>query len=541
MTDAAGTEIPAKNPRSRLPATLLFALLVGILVYAFRDGLHWAATDDWPSDEYNHCYLIPFISLFLLATRARDLGAVAWEGSVAGLWILGLSFVLLVLGEFSAIYTISQVGFVIGVNGAALAVFGRPFYRIAWPALVYLIFLVPLPDFLQVKLSAELQLISSSLGVGVVRLFGLPVYLEGNVIDLGAFQLAVAEACSGLRYLFPLMSFGFLCAVLYQAPLWQRVVVFLSSIPITVLMNSLRIGIIGILVNDFGIEQAQGFVHDFEGWVVFMVCVGILFFEMFILARLSGRRLLKSLRMDTPPLPELLRILGSQPVHRLALAGAGLVVAGGLLSAGLDKREDLVPRRGQLATFPLRIGPWTGTEIYVEPLILEGVKADDTLLANYDRGAADPEPVILWIAYYSSQRSGRAVHSPKVCLPGGGWEIQSFEERQLEGVAPGGPPLPVNRVIIGLGEERQLVYYWFAQRGRTLTNEYLVKWYIFWDALTRNRTDGALVRLTTPVDEGASGVAAADKRLLDFVSDVDPTLAYFIPQHDAELLQAKAD
>ena len=70
-----------------------------------------------------------------------------------------------------------------------------------------------------------------------------------------------------------------------------------------------------------------------------------------------------------------------------------------------------------------------------------------------------------------------------------------------------GQPLPVNRVIIGLGDDRQLVYYWFAQRGRMLTNEYLVKWYIFWDALTRNRTDGALVRLTTFVDESDSGIA----------------------------------
>ena len=240
---------------------------MAILIYAFRDGLHWAAFGDWQRDEYNHCYLIPFISLFLLATRMRELAAVPWEGSKAGLWVLGVAFVLLVLGEFSAIYTISQVGFVTGVIGAAIAVFGMPFFRIAWPALVYLYFMVPLPDFLEVQLSAGMQLVSSQLGVAVVRMFGMPVYLEGNVIDLGTYQLAVAEACSGLRYLFPLMSFGFLCAVLFQAPLWQRAVVFLSSIPITLLMNSLRIGVIGILVNNYGIEQAEGFLHDFEGWV----------------------------------------------------------------------------------------------------------------------------------------------------------------------------------------------------------------------------------------------------------------------------------
>jgi exosortase D (VPLPA-CTERM-specific) len=413
-----------------------------------------------------------------------------------------------------------------------------PFFRIAWPALVYLFFMVPLPDFLQVQLTADLQLISSRLGVAFVRLFG-PVYLEGNVIDLGTYKLAVAEACSGLRYLFPLMSFGFLCAVLYQAPLWQRAVVFLSSIPITVLMNSLRIGIIGVLVNEAGIEQAEGFMHDFEGWVVFMVCVGILFLEMFLLARLSGRPFLKSLRMDTPPVAEMLRILRAQPAHRMALVAAAVVVAGAAVSAGLEKRQDLMPRRGELATFPLHIGEWVGLEQYVEPLLLETLKADDTLAVAYQRDG-ERIPVGMWIAYYSSQRSGRAVHSPKVCLPGGGWEIQSFEEKSLAGITPDGRSLPVNRVIIQLGDSRQLVYYWFSQRGRNLTNEYMVKWYIFWDALTRNRTDGALVRLITYIDERQGGLDAAEKRLQDFVRVIDPKLSYFIPQHDAELLQARA-
>ncbi len=538
MTDAAVREaLPNKNV-SRVPPAVLFAILVAILVYAFYDGLYWARIHNWQTDEYNHCYLIPPIALFLLATRMRDLAAVPWEGSSVGLWILGITLLLLVLGEFSAIYTISQIGFVTGVIGAAIAVFGMPFFRIAWPAFVYLYFMVPLPDFVQVQLSAGMQLVSSQLGVAMVRLFGMPVFLEGNVIDLGTYKLAVAEACSGLRYLFPLMSFGFLCAVLFQAPLWQRAIVFLASIPITLLMNSLRIGVIGILVNMYGIEQAEGFLHDFEGWAVFMVCVGILFLLMFVLSRLSGRRLLKSLRMDTPPLREMAQILGSHSLHRVAIVAAVVVVAGGVLSASMVKRQDLVPRHGPLATFPLRMADWVGAEQFVEPLVLDSLKADDTLAVAYQR-PTDEGPVGLWIAYYSSQRSGRSVHSPKTCLPGGGWQIESFEEKRLDGITMDGSPLPVNRVIIGLGNERQLVYYWFAQRGRTLTNEYVVKWYIFWDALTRNRTDGALVRLTTYVDDARGGVEAADRRLQDFTRALDPKLAYFLPQREAELLQAR--
>ena len=111
--------------------------------------------------------------------------------------------------------------------------------------------MIPLPSFLYFNLSQELQLISSMIGVAVIRLFDISVYLEGNVIDLGVYQLQVVEACSGLRYLFPLMSFGFLISYIYRGPVWQKIVIFLSTIPITVVMNSFRIGVIGCVSRVF--------------------------------------------------------------------------------------------------------------------------------------------------------------------------------------------------------------------------------------------------------------------------------------------------
>lgn len=539
MSDAPSAETAGAHGKARLPVVLLLVAIVGVLVYAFRNGLAWAVTDDWVTDEYNHCYLIPFISLFLMAIRTRDLEAVPWSGSWSGLALIAVGFVLLVLGEMSSIFTVSQYGFVVAVWGAFLAVLGWPAVRIIWPALVYLLFMVPIPDFLQVKLTADLQLWSSRLGVLVIRAAGIPVYLEGNIIDLGTYKLAVAEACSGLRYLFPLMSFGFLCAVLYQGPLWQRSVVFLSTIPITLFMNSLRIGVIGILVNNWGTEQAEGFLHYFEGWVVFMLCVAILFVLMYVMAHLRGRRLLKSLRMDTPGAGEIGAVLMSRPLHQIAAVAAVAVLAGTLGAATIHGREEKIPQHGNLKTFPLLVGEWRGTEQPVEDIVLDELKADDTLLVTFGR-SGDRVPVSMWIAYYSSQRSGRAVHSPASCLPGGGWLIESARPEILQGVRANGEPQPVNRVVMSQGQAKALVYYWFAQRGRMLTNEYLVKWYIFWDGLTRNRTDGALVRLTTGVDDANGGVEAADARLQDFLREADPKLAYFLPQHDAVMRVAEA-
>ena len=178
----------------------------------------------------------------------------------------------------------------LAVGGVVLAFLGWRGTAVVWAPLVFLVFMIPLPDFLQIKLSAQMQLISSVLGVALIRLMDISVFLEGNLIDLGAYKLQVAEACSGLRYLFPLMSFGFLIAYLYNAPVWRRAVVFLSTIPITILMNSFRVGVIGILVEYYGVEMAEGFLHDFEGWVVFMLCCATLFLEIWGLDRLTSNR-----------------------------------------------------------------------------------------------------------------------------------------------------------------------------------------------------------------------------------------------------------
>jgi EpsI family protein len=154
---------------------------------------------------------------------------------------------------------------------------------------------------------------------------------------------------------------------------------------------------------------------------------------------------------------------------------------------------------------------------------LNQLKVDDYLLADFHH-AADP-PVDLWVAYYGSQRKGRSSHSPESCLPGNGWEFVSAGTRRL---GSPGAALMVNRAVIAHGADRELMYYWFQQRGRVLTNEYVVKWYILWDALTRNRTDGALVRLIAPIPPGETE-AAADRDLSEFAGMLARDLPRYVP------------
>ena len=188
--------------------------------------------------------------------------------------------------EMSAIPILSQVGFVVALVGLTLSLGGYSLFRAAIVPILFLLFAIPMPDFIDSAISLQLQLVSSQLGAFFIRLAGIPVYLDGNVIDLGYYQVQVVEACSGLRYIYPLLSLSFLAAYFFKAPLWQRAMVFFSVVPIAIVMNSIRIGLVGVTVNYWGTQAADGVLHLFEGWFVFLICACILALEIYLLARI---------------------------------------------------------------------------------------------------------------------------------------------------------------------------------------------------------------------------------------------------------------
>ena len=498
-----------------------------MLVFAFWNSIADMVHRWNVKEEYGYGYMIPVITAFLIWQRRPQLAATEFRPSWLGVLVVAIGGGLFFLGEVATTYTLSQYALVIVIMGSALALMGWAAFRVVVGPLSLLFFMVPLPPFIFNTLSTKLQLISSSLGVAVIRAFDISVYLEGNVIDLGSYKLQVVEACSGLRYLFPLMSLSYVAAYLYKVEFWKRTVVFLSSIPITVLMNSFRIGVIGVLVEYSGPEQAEGFLHDFEGWVIFMACMGILFLEMALLSRIGTRRRLSEVfGIEWPdPLPETgarYRSLG-----RVHVGLIGLVVVIALSALYVRNSPEIHPERQvAFAEFPLRISGWRGESESLEQIYLRSLKLDDYLLNNYV--GPDGRAINLYAAWYASQHAGSAAHSPRACIPGGGWLIKSLRQIELPGMVFHGYPVRVNRLVIAKGDAKQVVYYWFDQRGRNITSEWAMKWYLFWDALTQRRTDGALIRLTAPLYPGEEE-EDADRRLRAFAREALPVLERFIP------------
>ena len=197
----------------------------------------------------------------------------------------------------------------------------------------------------------------------------------------------------------------------------------------------------------------------------------------------------------------------------------------------LSVRQEVVPERLRFVSFPESLGPWKvqGRPQLLETQIEEYLKPEDYIVTNYSK--AKNEAINFYVAYYASQRKGYSPHSPIVCIPGGGWQITKFERASYYSKSLG-VTFPLNRVIIARNNDKQLVYYWFVQRGRNVANEYWSKWLLFVDAIMKNRTDGALVRLVTPLYPNESE-NAADARLQSFIDEVEPRLKAYLPPESA--------
>ena len=519
--------LAVKKPSNTVPHLAWMAIIAVLISLAVFSQSLLELVRRWnDQEEYSHHgFLIPLVTLFLLWSRRDAIRASIGRPSILGPALIVIALAMHIVGELSAIWLSSQVGFVLSLIGIVLALGGYSLLRVCFIPIVYLLFSIPLPYFIDAILTLKLQLISSQLGVFFISLFQIPVFLDGNIIDMGTYKLQVVEACSGLRYLYPLLSLSFLAAYLFNGPLWQRIVIFISSIPIAIGMNGFRIGVVGYLVDHWGPRMAEGALHFFEGWVIFLACSILLAAEMYLLARMSGRKFFEIFHV--PYMRESQTNKGPTKFRSQAplIAALCLLSLGGLAIFSISGRSEIIPARTRFVAFPTRLADWQGRVSSLDLATEQFLKVDDYFLADYSKPGSSL--VNLYVAYYASQRKNESPHSPIVCLPGGGWLITSLERKNI-----GKSDYPYNRVIIENGDSRDLVYYWFDERGRPVADEYWAKWYLLTDSIVKNRTDGALIRLTTHIGAGESE-ESADERLQSFMKVALPRLIEFLPSSAA--------
>ena len=552
------------------PSDGIKIFLYGVLFTGLFYSSHSVMVSGWEREDYNYAYLIPVVVLYLIWEKKTQLSELesrpSWYGAI--LIFAGIFFYLLgeLGGEYLTMY-ISSWFFLVGVCWIHLG--WQKLKIIAFPLCV-IPTMFPLPNFLYTKITLKLQLISSKLGVAVIQLYGLSAYREGNVIDLGFTQLQVVEACSGLRYLFPLLVLGILLAYFFKAALWKRIVLVLSTIPLSIITNSLRIAMTGILFEIWGPVVADEFFHGFSGWIIFVSALAVMLLEMWILGKVWGKEgnagrsgEIKKKRdsrgkqgaegdeeesnrqyaVGDSAIGETFETGSENPGSGIKRHESGtgwkafwsplqflvaVVLLGATLafSQGVDFREK-IPISKSFDEFPLDIGEWSGVRSAFGRDILDALDLSDYISVDYRNGSG--KNVNFYVAYYESQRKGESIHSPATCLPGGGWEYKQAGKTTIFLSQDKKETMNVNQAFMQLGDMKQLSYYWFPKGGRILTNAYQLKLYTFWDALTKQRTDGALVRLITSVYDSEE-LADAEERLQGFARKIQPVLSEFLPR-----------
>lgn len=333
--------------RFGLNTWILLTTAILLTIFAYYDGLENLVHRWEVEEEYNHGYFLPLVSLVFLWQLAPIFQKQQYKPTWMALAAAGVALVLFIVAELSAIYLLIHYSFILVMFALSLATVGWAGTRLTFVPIGLLVFAVPIPYFLEAAITGKMQLISSQLGVEIIRLCKIPVFREGNLIDLGVYKLEVVEACSGLTYLYPLLGFGAICAYLYHTTAWKRAFIIISTIPIAILLNSFRIGMIGFLVKYFGNEQAEGFLHDFEGFAVFMACVGVLFIEMWALTFVGkDRRPFNQVfgLVFEPAVAIEQDQISERPLSKPLLACLGMIAVTAVIISFIGGRTEITPR-----------------------------------------------------------------------------------------------------------------------------------------------------------------------------------------------------
>ncbi|MCF8069437.1 MAG: EpsI family protein [Desulfobacterales bacterium] len=527
----------------------------------------------WESDDNNYCYLIVPLFLYLLWAKKDTFNFSNISWNPLGLVPVFISLLIMLLGELGSVLTLIYIGIWGCVCGLIFILYGWRVRKLIFPLLI-LLFIVPLPPYVNRVLTFQLKLAASTLSVLMMQLSGLSVLQEGNIIDLGISQLQVVDACSGLRYFMPLILMALLVGYFFCKGLWRQLILLAIVPPLSIFVNAIRIYATALLVVNGHEEMAEGFMHDFSGWLVFMVAAIILLIVALILKRIgktkdNSKELGVRSEEDQKESNEQ-RVLSSEgeseSTEQRVLSAEGknseeigvrsevegesaerqknsaknrvnilkplvitvilcaLFIGSGWALKFLPFARNLPEKKTLLTNFPLQIENWQGESQYVTEEIYEALGADDYVKAVYSNPEV-PNYINLLVPFYEYQGTRHAAHAPQSCILGSGWGLFKSEKKSIV-LNP--HEISVQSMIMEKDKMKMLAVYFFLQRGRVITNPWINKYYLMVDAITRQRTDGALVRAEMMINPGQTEEEAWDV-MKSFLSEVYMILPEYVP------------
>jgi exosortase len=264
-------------------------LLGALLVWLYHGIAVKLVTDWYELPDFSHGFLIPFFALFLLWDNRNEFRRTPIAQSWAGTTLVLLGLFVLLLGRLGADLFFQRTSFVILIAGIVWTLLGKPMLRRSMFVLFVLLLAIPLPAILFNQITFPLQLLASRCASDLLPLAGVPVLRDGNIIQLPAMSLEVAQACSGIRSLMSLFTVAVIYGYFLEKATWRRVVLAISALPIAVTANVARIFGTGLCVQYWDPDKAMGFFHEFSGWLMFLVSLGCLYVVHLAIRLVAGK------------------------------------------------------------------------------------------------------------------------------------------------------------------------------------------------------------------------------------------------------------
>jgi len=299
---------------SKRKQNLIIYLLcaVVILIWSYWTTLAEAA-EKWANEpQYSHGYLVPMFAAFLLWLRREKFHLDAWQPSIWGVPALIGALLLRTIGTHFYFVWFDAISLLPCAVGLVLLTGGKPALHWSWPAIAFLVFMVPLPYRMELMMGGPLQRIATISSTFALQTLGIPALADGTVILLNDVSLGIVEACSGLRMLVVFFALSTAVALVIHRPLWEKILILVSAIPIALFVNVIRITVTGILHDTVGSQIANAVFHDLAGWLMMPLALVFLGIELTILKYLwlepVGSPIPMSLnRSGILPVPQTLR------------------------------------------------------------------------------------------------------------------------------------------------------------------------------------------------------------------------------------------
>ena len=499
-----------------------YAVLAGSFIFCYAKIFAALTETWWNNDVYTHGFLVPFVSIYFVWIGRTKLDHIKPSPSYfIGLPVLLGSLLMLLMGHAGGVLLIQEISIIVSIAGIILFLFGMRYLVALWFPVAYLFFMIPFLRFFPDNIYLPFQLFTAKMAVTLLHTMGISCLRNSTYIELPNIILEVVPACSGLNYLISIIATGIPLAYISLRSWSRRITLVVMGIAIAILSNGLRVALIGLLAYYNIGGDLHGPYHTLQAMFVAVFGYGALFIGAWALAerpRSSSVTSLRdpalSFRGQAPYFPQKLDAIRCPLIFTIIV----LLSLGAYINFNFYQSLP-VKLHADINLIPHEIGEWRGVDSATDYKTFRTLGVDHDLSRTY-RTAAGKE-VKLYIGYYESQGQGKELinyQSEWLHINADKMRIALSPDKEFE----------VNKMIQREGPLNKLTLFWYDLNGRIVTDKHEAKAYTTWDAITKRRSNGAIIIVSGDFSQTEDELAVL-KNEEEFVKKLMPILHNYVP------------